>query len=123
MAIWRSSPPNPSDFPIWAIHLDNGSPDKLKLYRSLDDLMVGDGTMVWTAVGNQLPLEHVPADIAQAFQELANKVDHTDWSSSDWFIAGFNYAMSINGDGTHDCECGPDKNGCGCDYSEFEEGD
>ena len=113
MAIWTTRPPNPSDFPIWAYTLiKTGTLDELKLYRSLDELMIGDGLLVWTPVGDKVPLEAIPTDIASAFQQLANSVDTTEWSSSDWFIAGYNYALSLNEDNTHECGCGQ---GCNCD--------
>ena len=113
MAIWRTSPPNPSDFPIWAYTLqETGTLDELKLYKSLDDLMLGDGMIIWTSVGNQVPVDVVPTDIAGAFQQLANGDDTVGWSSSDWFIAGYNYALSLKEDDTGECGCGQGK--CGC---------
>ena len=112
MAIWRTSPPNPSDFPIWAYHISEaGSIDELKLYRSLDDLMVGDGSIVWSTVAYQdLPIDLV--SISAAFQQLADSDESTGWSSSDWFRAGVYYASTLKTDNKTECGCSQAE--CGC---------
>ena len=123
MAIWRTRPPNPSDFPIWAYTLkDTGALDKLRLYESLEDLMVGDSMMVWATVQAPLPpVDSTSQDVIDEFQRLAGSPDTAEWSSSDWFIAGYNQAMSprvhdINEseEGQGNCGCGGGGCGCGC---------
>ena len=118
MAIWRTSPPNPSDFPIWAYTLsDSGTLDKLRLYESLGELMVDDKPLVWTTV--QVPLPPVgstPQSVIDEFQRLADDPDTSEWSSSDWFIAGYNQATGLNDD-SNSCGCSQDK--CSCKSPEW----
>ena len=91
MKIWRTTTPLPHDYPIWAYIGDD--PNDVVLLRDPTEYILR-GT-VWThADVPSLPTEiNIKDQVDNKFQELADSGISDFWYSSDWFRAGYNYAL------------------------------
>ena len=81
MSIWRSTPPRKEDFPIWVLLYSEEEPTYCE---TIGDFPIGNDPVTWKQAGNI---------VGDEFQRLANSDISTNWRSSDWFKAGYEYAL------------------------------
>ena len=103
MAIWRTTPPKESDFPIWVISNPNSNDsNEVVLIRDSNGLEGLEDQLIWAHADVPSPL---PDHIHARFQELCDSSVSDHWCSSDWFREGFKYAQSVS-DSKCGCSCG-----------------
>ena len=85
MNIWRTSPPTPQDFPIWAYLGDAAEDVVLCRHR---DAVPGDTPVTWCRAEIPTPPED---SVREKYEELSQISIGKHLTTYDWFAAGYLY--------------------------------